>query len=153
MTMKSSDMDETSRKIFSETSNVSESVLCKLSISIIFGIVSINFLFPSNIFIPLDRRMIGLLGAILCIAINILFLKSTESHEVPGKYVDFSVLIILLSIMIINFIMSHQVVVNNFINKMKIIIRKSTTSCDWKGFWLVSIISFLLSPFIMNDGI
>ena len=114
--------------------------------------VSVSFLFPSNFLIPLDRRIIGLLGAVLCIIVDQSISDINKSSEIPGKYVDFSVLVMLLSIMSINFIMSRQSIVHRYIQRMKDIIRESNRTGDWRGFWLVSLTSFVLSPFIMNDG-
>ena len=127
-------------------------IIYNLLISTIFIMVSVSFLFPSNFLIPLDRRIIGLLGAVLCIIVDQFISDINKSSEIPGKYVDFSVLVMLLSIMSINFIMSRQSIVHRYIQRMKDIIRESNRTGDWRGFWLVSLTSFVLSPFIMNDG-
>jgi di/tricarboxylate transporter len=112
----------------------------------VFVIVSIQFLFPENMYLPFDRRLSGLLGtalilivseASLCLQLDLL------------SYIDFDVLVILICIMVINFILLQQEFVSRFLSRLHETIRADSNS----GFWLVSFASFIISPFITNDGL
>jgi hypothetical protein len=115
-------------------------------ITIIFGLVSCQFLFPGNYFIPLDRRLSGLLGAVLCALMAYLL---PGSASIAGEHVDIEVLVILVSIMVINFVLMQQEFVAAYIGKMQEVIKYDPNM----GFWLVSFVSFIVSPFVTNDGL
>ena len=69
---------------------------------LIFAVVSYTFLFPMNRFIPLDRRTVAVLGAVLCYCTQT-FLFAGAGHEMRYSLlqaVDFDVLILLASIMV-----------------------------------------------------
>ena len=115
-------------------------------ITAIFAVVSFQFLFPGNYFIPLDRRLSGLLGAVLCAMIAYLV---PESASIAGEHVDIEVLVILVSIMVINFVLMQQTFVESYIFALQECIKSDPNL----GFWLVSFASFFISPFVTNDGL
>jgi Na+/H+ antiporter NhaD/arsenite permease-like protein len=63
--------------------------------------------------------------------------------------IDFEVLILLSSIMIINHIVIHLRETKNLIEYFQSIIQKSPQY----GFWLLSFVAFAVSPFLTNDGV
>lgn len=125
---------------------VNYDVLSDSVITAIFAVVSFQFLFPSNYFVPLDRRMSGLLGAVLCAMVSYIL---PESASIAGEHVDIEVLVILVSIMVINFVLMQQTFVENYIAALQESIRADPNL----GFWLVSFASFFISPFVTNDGL
>lgn len=66
---------------------------------IIFIIVSFTFLFPLNRIITLDRRSVSVLGATLCYAAR---LFTNNGMDILNS-IDFDVLVLLASIMVIIF--------------------------------------------------
>lgn len=116
-------------------------------IAVVFGVVSLQFLFPGNAIVPLDRRLSGLLGATIAAIIAVAIPNNNEN--VAGESVEIEVLVILVSIMVINFVILRQSVVDRYVSQMKNFIIHS----DQGGFWLVSFISFIVSPFVTNDGL
>jgi di/tricarboxylate transporter len=116
-------------------------------IVIVFLMVSLQFLFPSNFILPLDRRLSGLLGAAFC-ALAAYTLPNDDS-SIPGNDVHIEVLLILVSIMVINFIILKQSIIETNIKKMK----RSIVKNDHVGFWIVSFVSFIVAPFVTNDGL
>lgn len=125
---------------------VSYDALSDTVITAIFAVVSFQFLFPGNYFIPLDRRLSGLLGAVLCAMVAYLM---PESASIAGEHVDIEVLVILVSIMVINFVLMQQTFVESYIFALQ----ESIKSDPNLGFWLVSLASFFISPFVTNDGL
>jgi Na+/H+ antiporter NhaD/arsenite permease-like protein len=113
----------------------------------IFVLVAVQLLFPSNGVLPLDRRLISLFGAVLCASVNSLF--PDISQVSTGSFVDFTVLLVLISIMAINFMLLRQPWLRAAVQHMEVIIRKDID----RGFFLVSFISFCASPLILNDGL
>lgn len=132
----------------------------------IFAVVSFTFLFPCNFLIPLgkdfkclyfivpsthisytDRRTIAVVGALACYLSRQFFFPS-NSMDVIGA-IDFEVLILLSSIMIINHIVIHLRETKNLIEYFQSIIHKSPQY----GFWLLSFVAFIVSPFLTNDGV
>lgn len=75
-------------------------------VTLIFIFVASILLFPLNVFFPVDRRLGSLLGAVLCMMIIWAFPPYDGVNS--GAYVDFSVIIILASIMAINFVLLRQ---------------------------------------------
>jgi Na+/H+ antiporter NhaD/arsenite permease-like protein len=121
-------------------------VVANVLITFIFSAVALQFLFPSNRILPLDRRLSGLFGAALC---SVVLWSFKNSHINPGILIDVPVLLVLISIMAINFIIMHQSLLQRSIHLMQSYIRRHRK----RGFWLVSLIAFVTSPFITNDGL
>ena len=90
------------RNTITTTSPHSLSLLPSVAV-IIFAVVSYTFLFPMNAFVPLDRRTVAVLGAVLCYCTQA-FLFAGAGHEMRYSFlqaVDFDVLILLASIMVV----------------------------------------------------
>eukprot|EP00605_Chrysophyceae_sp_TOSAG23-4_P000362 GSChrysophyteH1.ASY1.ANO1.409.1 assembled CDS len=115
---------------------------------ILFVLLAFQLLFPSNSFLPLDRRTSSVTCAVLVYITHKFLLKNDVEVDLI-EAVDFDVLLLLSAIMIINFIVIHL---------------KETRACiDWcqkliqqdpiKGFWMVSFAALLSSPFLTNDGV
>lgn len=113
----------------------------------IFALVSFTFLFPCNRLIPLDRRTVAAVGALLC------YLTSTflfPSHRIDLLHaVDFDVLILLASIMLINHIVVHLKETKRLIDWFQALVKENPT----RGFWIISFTAFIVSPFLTNDGV
>eukprot|EP01033_Poteriospumella_lacustris_P022593 gene22593-17008_t len=62
-------------------------------VTIVFAIVALQLLFPSNVLLPLDRRASTMLGAIWIMILFYLF-PSQQGVNI-GSFVDFDVLIVL----------------------------------------------------------
>lgn len=116
-------------------------------ITIIFIFVALILLFPLNVLIPVDRRLGSMIGAVLCMMIIYAFPYQRDTNI--GAKVDFGVLIILAAIMAINFVLLRQQWVKAMTDKIQIMIREDVN----RGFWAVSIIAMVASPFITNDGL
>lgn len=116
-------------------------------ITIVFIFVALILLFPLNILIPVDRRLGSMIGAVLCMMIIYAFPYQRDTNI--GAQVDFGVLIILASIMAINFVLLRQSLVKSMTDKIQVMIREDVN----RGFWAVSIIAMVASPFITNDGL
>jgi di/tricarboxylate transporter len=139
---------------------------------VIFVFVSLNFLFPCNFLIPLgkqndshsspcsanfylfsifdhklDRRTTSVLGALLCYLTR-RFAFPSEHMDVLNA-VDFDVMILLSSIMIINHIVVHLKETKDVIEYLQCLVQRNPT----KGFWVISFAAFLASPFLTNDGV
>jgi Na+/H+ antiporter NhaD/arsenite permease-like protein len=113
----------------------------------IFVVVSYCFFLPCNRFIPLDRRSVAMLGATLCYATRSFFFPSNKLDLVEA--VDFDVLVLLFGIMAINFIMVHQRETKSLIIYVQTQIQENPK----RGFWLVSLAAFVVSPLLTNDGV
>jgi hypothetical protein len=120
-------------------------VFYKLIITSIFVIVAWLLLFPSNRFLPLDRRLACVWGAAVCSLIIYCFGQPYN----PLNFVDVDVLLVLSAIMIINFMLLRHPWLSWIIERIQYYIQ---TDVD-KGFYLVSIMSFFTSQVIMNDGV
>eukprot|EP01031_Cornospumella_fuschlensis_P025924 gene25924-31307_t len=116
-------------------------------ITIIFIFVALMLLFPLNTLVPVDRRLASMIGAVLCMMIIYAFPYQRDTNI--GAKVDFGVLIILAAIMAINFVLLRQRWVKAMTDKVQVMIREDVN----RGFWAVSIISMVASPFITNDGL
>lgn len=116
-------------------------------VTLVFVLVASTLLFPMNQFIPLDRRLISVLGAILCVLLMFIF-DEGEGINIGGE-VDFPVIIVLTSIMAINFILLKQKFVKDFLYNLKDLISQDVN----KGYYILCTFSFLISPFILNDGL
>ena len=121
--------------------------------SSIFIVVAIQGLFPSNAFLPFDRRLCSLLGAALCIACDRIFLPHNMAKNAllvqAGQHIDMFAILILLSIMVINFVIIGQPMIIKLLKLSNSCIRKNRR----QGFWIISAISFIVSPILMNDGV
>lgn len=113
---------------------------------IIFTCVAILLLFPSNIYVPLDRRIATSVGALICVLLLYIFPVGVRNAL---SLIDYQVIIVLASIMLINFLILRQPWTHKLIIYMEEVIEKD----DQRGFYLVSLISFVVSPIIMNDGL
>lgn len=116
-------------------------------VTIVFVIVALQLLFPSNVLLPLDRRASTILGAIWIMILFYLF-PSQQGVNI-GSFVDFDVLIVLAAIMVINFILLRQPFLAHLEHKMQELIQRDRNV----GFLVVSVVSLLVSPVIMNDGL
>ena len=125
----------------------STSIAFDFLITLVFAAVSLLFLFPSNKYLPLDRRLAGLLGSALCTFLIYVFPQKERNNTLYD--VDVAVLLVLIAIMAINFVIMRQPVLLSAIRIMQEYIQRDINS----GFWLVSLVSFAVSPFIMNDGL
>lgn len=120
--------------------------------SIVFLWVAMQFIFPFNALVPLDRRSTSLIGAAFCYIIQI-------NHGNPVNFIDFNVFVVLFSIMIVNYIMLQQpVIVHFFTDTLTKYITSSYTVnspkySSSKCFWLISCVAFVTSMFITNDGL
>eukprot|EP01038_Epipyxis_sp_PR26KG_P005437 gene5437-7530_t len=114
---------------------------------IIFAVVSFTFLFPCNRIIPLDRRTIAIVGAVTCYLTKT-FIFTTDRLDLLNA-VDFDVMILLPSIMIINHIIVHLKETSKIVEQIKGIMKKDPK----RGFWIVSLTSLIMSPFLTNDGV
>jgi Na+/H+ antiporter NhaD/arsenite permease-like protein len=118
-----------------------------ISVSFIFLITSVLYLFPMNPFFPLDRRLIGLMASCLCAVSQYCLRDPMTSNALT--FIDYNVLIILVSLMIINSILVHQKIFQRILTLLQYSIKNDFN----KGFWLVCLLSFVLSPLLMNDGV
>jgi len=63
--------------------------------------------------------------------------------------IDFDVLILLASIMVINHIVVHLKETKNLIHYFQSLVQKDPI----RGFWAISFAAFIISPFLTNDGV
>lgn len=102
-----------------------------ISATLIFMVMSFCFLFPCNNLIPLDRRTAAVFAATL-VYLTRSFLFSDRPIKMEDA-VDFEVLILLASIMAINFIVVHQ----QETKKLILTLQEQINTNPRKGFWLV----------------
>jgi Na+/H+ antiporter NhaD/arsenite permease-like protein len=114
---------------------------------VIFSLVAFTFLFPCNKFIPLDRRTVAVVGALACYLSRTYLFPSRNLDVLEA--IDFDVLILLASIMVINHIVIHLKETKRLIKYFQNLIKENPK----QGFWMVSFISFIVSPFLTNDGV
>jgi di/tricarboxylate transporter len=114
-------------------------------VTIIFASVALMLLFPSNKYLPLDRRLSCIWGSTLCGLVAYCFNNSLN----PLEFVDVDVLIVLSAIMAINFLLLRHPWLSWGIERMQWYIQNDVD----KAFYIVSIMSFLISQIIMNDGL
>lgn len=112
----------------------------------IFLVVSITFIFPSNYIIPFDRRSIAVIGATLCY-ITRTFIFSGNLNLIEA--VDFDVLVLLASIMAINHMIVHLDETRRVIQRFQ----RQILDNPERGFWILSLVVFVSSPFLTNDGV
>ena len=63
--------------------------------------------------------------------------------------IDFDVLVLLASIMVVNHIVIHLKETKKVIIYLQTLVQENPES----GFWMISLASFALSPFLTNDGV
>jgi Na+/H+ antiporter NhaD/arsenite permease-like protein len=114
---------------------------------IIFSVVSFNFLFPCNSFIPLDRRTTAVVGALACYLLGSFVFPSRSIDMLHA--IDFDVLVLLASIMVVNHIVVHLRETKKLIYSFQCLLRRDGV----RGFWVLSFIAFIVSPFLTNDGV
>lgn len=95
----------------------------------------------------IDRRTIAVVGALACY-LSRQFMFPSHAMDVIAA-IDFEVLILLSSIMIINHIIIHLRETKNLIEYFQSIIHHNPKY----GFWLLSFVAFTISPFLTNDGV
>lgn len=126
--------------------DVAEMVFNYITVAI-FIVTAYNFLFPLNNFLPLDRRATSLCGAIFCFLVQAFAFPSRQIDVLHA--VDWSVLVLLSSIMIVNFLVMGLKETKKMIEKFQ----KMLQADHVKGFWTLSFIAFIVSPFLTNDGV
>jgi Na+/H+ antiporter NhaD/arsenite permease-like protein len=99
------------------------------------------------IFSLLDRRTAAVVGAVLCYLSRTYLFPSNPINLLEA--VDFNVLILLASIMIINHIVIHLKETKKVISYFQSLIKENPL----RGFWMLSFMAFLVSPFLTNDGV
>lgn len=114
---------------------------------VIFLCVSFTFFFPLNPLIPLDRRSCALIGATACYLSRVILFPSDQMNLVEA--IDFDVLVLLAGIMAVNFIVVHQAETKRAIARIQQLIQINPRH----GFWITSLVVFLTSPFLTNDGV
>ena len=133
--------------------NENENVAGNTLITIVFLMTALLFLFPYNHIIPFDRRLSGLLGICLCLIIKWLT-TTNQSHKSiqllydPLHLINFSVLIILFSIMILNYLLLNQSICRKGLILLQDLLRFHFNI----SFYIICFITFIISPFITNDG-
>jgi len=92
-----------------------------------------------------DRRTIAVVCALLCyLTRTFLFSEMNMLHAI-----DFDVLILLASIMVVNHIVIHLKETKKIIDYLQQLVKKHPV----KGFWMISLAAFTVSPFLTNDGV
>ena len=119
--------------------------------SLIFFFVAFNFLFPVNSFIPLDRRTTSVLGTLLCYLTRVFVFKliDEEGSSFMLDAIDFNVFVLLTSIMVVNHLFVHLKETRAVIEYLQNLIKANPR----RGFWMVSLAAFAISPFLTNDGV
>ena len=118
--------------------------------SSIFILIAVQGLFPSNAFLPFDRRLCSLLGAALCITCDRIFLPNNTAknallvHAGQHIYMFVIILILLSIIMVINFVIIGQPMIIKLLKLSNSCIRKTCR----QGFWIISAIAFIVSPIL-----
>jgi hypothetical protein len=77
----------------------------KITASCIFGLMAFVFLFPCNAVVPLDRRTVAVLGSALVYITRTFTFRDSNIDLIHS--VDFDVLVLLASIMMINHLVVH----------------------------------------------
>lgn len=115
---------------------------------VIFVTVALTYLFPCNCLIPLDRRTISVAGALFCYLTRKVLFSNREPLDLI-KAVNFDVLILLPSIMVVNYLIVHSKETKQVVHSLQRTIQRTPVT----GLWMVSVIAFVSSPFLTNDGI
>lgn len=96
-------------------------------------------------FIYSDRRTVAVVGALLCYLTRTFFF--TEMNMLHA--IDFNVLILLASIMVVNHIVVHLKETKKIIDYLQGLVKLNPV----RGFWMISFAAFIVSPFLTNDGV
>lgn len=115
---------------------------------VLFFVLALQLLFPSNKVLPIDRRTSSVTSATLVYISHKFLLKNYPSVDLIDA-IDFDVLLLLSAIMIINHIVVHLKETRDFIDRIQHRIQMEPK----KGFWLVAMTAFFVSPFLTNDGV
>jgi Na+/H+ antiporter NhaD/arsenite permease-like protein len=113
----------------------------------IFLFVAINFLFPCNVIFPFDRRTTSIVGAVLCYASRRFFFPSNDMDLL--RAINFDVMVLLSSIMVINHLIVHLKVTKDTIVYLQTVVQSNPV----RGLWIISAAAFVISPFLTNDGV
>lgn len=117
---------------------------------LIFLLVALQSLLPNNLIFPLDRRLSSLLGALLSILVSLLDYGDISGVlKAAGLAIDVSVLVLLTSTMVLNFLLLRQDILHGCLSQIQDWIMNHSNA----GFWAVSAIAFSFSPIFMNDGL
>ena len=103
--------------------------------------------FAIDLSIQTDRRTVAVVGALACYLTRTYLFPSEPINLLEA--IDFDVLILLSSIMIINHIVIHLKETKKLIKYFQNLIKSNPI----RGFWMVSLVAFLASPFLTNDGV
>ena len=95
----------------------------------------------------LDRRTVAVVGGLACYLSRAFFFPSYQMDVLQA--IDFEVLILLSSIMIINHIVIHLKETKRIISYFQRMIQDN----PYKGYWFISFAAFCVSPFLTNDGV
>ena len=114
----------------------------------IFTVLTLQLLFPSNYFLPIDRRTSSVACSTLVYISHKFLLKNDPAIDLV-EAIDFDVLLLLSAIMIINHIMVHLKETKDFV----LWVQQRIQAEPRKGFWLVALSAFFVSPFLTNDGV
>lgn len=114
----------------------------------IFVLLAAQLLFPSNRFMPIDRRTSSISCAVLVYCSHKFLLKNEADVDLIDA-VDFDVLLLLSGIMIINHLIVHLKETKRVIRQIQALIQENPL----KGFWMTSFVALVVSPFLTNDGV
>lgn len=99
------------------------------------------------------------LGTLLCYITRTFFINRSNRYELEDEKensesflieaIDFNVLVLLSSIMIINHLVVHLKETKSFIQYLQNKVKENKRN----GFWMISLAAFLASPFLTNDGV
>lgn len=93
----------------------------------------------------IDRRTIAVVCALMCyLTRTFLFTEMNLLHAI-----DFDVLVLLASIMVVNHIVVHLKETKRIIDYLQKMVKQHPV----KGFWLIALAAFSVSPFLTNDGV
>jgi Na+/H+ antiporter NhaD/arsenite permease-like protein len=126
--------------------HTSHSTAYKAVALLIFGLVAFTFIFPSSPLVPFDRKTIAAFGATLCYITRAFVFRG--DFDIIGA-VDFNVLVLLASIMVINHVIVHLPEVKALIRR----VQATVSAQPVRGFWLISFTTFVVAPFLTNDGV
>ena len=113
-----------------------------------FVFLALQLLFPVNPIVPIDRRTSSILCASL-VYVTHKFLLTNFPEISLVEAIDWDVLLLLTSIMIVNYIFVRLRETKEVINYLQNLVRDKPA----EGFWMVAWASFLVSPFLTNDGV
>lgn len=101
----------------------------------------------SILFAFVDRRTTAVVGALACYLLGTFVFPSRSIDMLHA--IDFDVLVLLASIMVVNHIVVHLRETKKLIYSFQCLLRRDGV----RGFWVLSFIAFIVSPFLTNDGV